>query len=62
MVAQLELENVAIANALQVEAARRQAGPFALITTPCDAKFEVAERIILLHCSVFAADTLSCAL
>ena len=36
MVAQLELENVAIANALQVEAARRQEGPFALITTPCE--------------------------
>jgi len=51
-----QLENVAIANALQLAAARRHASPFRFITTPC----QVWSRWTypLPYNRVFAADTL----
>jgi len=49
---QQKLENVAIANALQLEAARRHASD-----SPLHAKFEVAQPILFSY-SVFAADIL----
>ena len=56
-----EVENVAVANALQLEAARRHATPVlsALITTPC----QVWSRWTypLPYYSVFAADLVLCA-
>jgi len=47
-----QLENVAIANALQLEAARTTQPLSALITTPCQV------RCALPNYSVFAVDTL----
>ena len=57
-----ELENVAIANALQLKAARRRAVPIRF-NFVARAKFELAQpiRCCLGSWSVFNADTLRCA-
>ena len=41
----MKLENVAIVNALQLEAARRRAVPIRFNTSPARGKFEVAQPI-----------------
>ena len=47
-----KLQNVALANALQLEAARRRASPYyALITGTTSCEFEVAQPI---HCRLIA--------
>ena len=52
-----KLENVAVANALQLEAARRRAVPIRF-NYDAHAKFEVAQPIDCRLISVFTADTL----